>query len=206
MVEHSWRDHVLDINFVDEVERIPQFDIESIQWRFPERDYVDLYGAFNALFAACVKPVWGVDRNNPILLLNRLLRLAAKYGLLLAGEPKHRRLIAALQERIDCWEETDDFHGRQAKEAHFRTVPAVVARAENSWAYVAELARSRALEKTIPELQRLLDRGPEAWDQMSRLSPQTFWSQIISLMPAADGAALADSLHKAQPSRATPAR
>ncbi len=195
MVEHAWKGYRLDVNFVDQVHRIPQFDIESVQWRYPECDYVDLYGAFDALAAGEIQPVWGLDQNNPILLLNRVLRLAAKYGLRLAGHHVHQATIDGLNERTRRWEALDDFHGRQAKEAHYRTIASVARRASDPPAYLGDVAASRAVETTVPELQRLLDRGPQAWTALARV-PRTedFWPTVVSLLPESPGRSLTERL------------
>ena len=200
MVEHHWRGHHLDINFVDDVHRIPQFDIESVQWRYPEGDYLDLYGAFQALAASTVRPVWGLDQNNPWLLLNRVLRLAAKYDLRLADHPVHQTTIEELNHRIERWNALDDFHGRQAREAHYRTIPSAARRANDPIRYLRDMAEARAVSVTVPELQGLLDRGPSAWEALSlALSTDGFWTAAAALLPDSQAMALTARLALARP-------
>lgn len=200
MVEHRWRGYLLDINFVDDVIRIPQFDIESVQWHYPERDYVDLYGAVRALAAGEVRPIWGLNHNNPLLLLNRMLRLAAKYDLRLAGHAVHQKIIHELGERIRRWDALDDFHGRQAREAHLRTIPSAARRASDPVAYLGQLAGAKALASTVPELQRLLAQGPGAWTAVSAaLAEEDFWLSVVSLLPEPDKRTLCARLAEAQP-------
>lgn len=200
MVEHHWRDHHLDINFVDDVHRIPQFDIESVQWRYPECNYLDLYGAFHALAARTVRPIWRLDQNNPWLLLNRVLRLAAKYDLRLAGHGVHQTTIEELNHRIECWDALDDFHGRQAREAHYRTIPSAARRANDPIRYLRDVAEARAVSVTVPELQGLLDRGSSAWEALSSaLRTDEFWTAAASLLPDSQATSLTARLALARP-------
>lgn len=201
MVDVRWENYLIDLNFVDEIERIPQFDIESVIWRYPELDYLDIYGAFGALAARTLLPVHGLASNNPYLLLNRLVRLAAKYDLSLADNPLHLSMVRELSRRIRGWTANDDFHGRQAREAHHRSVAASTLRAKDPPAYLADLACSGALQESIPELHRLLCGSPASRFQLAGVTtPEGFWVTALSLMPATEACRLSDRLEAARAS------
>src|SRR5205807_4155707 len=172
-----------------------QFDIESVIWRYPELEYLDIYGAFGALAARTVRSVHGLANNNPYLLLNRLVRLAAKYGLSLADNPLHLSMVRELTRRIRGWTATDDFHGRQAREAHHRSVAGSTVRASDPPAYLADLAFSGALQESIPELHRLLCDSPASRAQLAgETTTEDFWVTALSLMPATEACHLSDRL------------
>lgn len=207
MVDVHWEGQVIDLNFVDQVERIPQFDIESVIWRYPEGDYVDLYGAFDALATRTVRPVRGLAGNNPYLLLNRMIRLAAKYDLRLAADPVHQAIVTELSHRVLAWHATDDFHGRQAVEAHHRSIAGSVLRARDPAGYLADLAQAGVLARSLVELHRLLVETPAArFDLADARIADEFWSTALALMPTDDARSLEAKLAAATraPIRSTP--
>jgi hypothetical protein len=185
MLDVRWEGQLIDLNFVDQIDRIPQFDIESVIWRYPELDYVDLYGAFDALATRTFRPVRGLAGNNPYLLLNRMIRLAAKYDLSLAANPVHQAIVSELSHHVLAWRATDDFHGRQAVEAHHRSIAGSVLRAQGPAGYLADLAQAGVLAGSLAELHGLLVESPTAKFYLADArTADEFWSRALALMPA----------------------
>lgn len=100
MLDLAWGNCVIDLNFVQRADRIGQFDLETLLWRWPERDIVDSHGARDALRRRTVRLVRPIDGEDPLLLLARLLKLTAKYDLRLT-DAAHRPIVAALDAALD---------------------------------------------------------------------------------------------------------
>ena len=192
MTEVRWPGWVVDLNFVNGIEDVPPFDLDSVMWRFPEREVIDPYQAVTALEARTARPGRGYIPNNPYLLLNRLLRLAAKYQLRLSGNPIHAALIRDLNDRVARWPLDDDFHGRQALEAHFRTIPAAARRSGHPARFLADLSHSEALSSTLPAVARLFQQAPAAVTAAAAAvgNASSFWQVVESWLPPPAAAAL----------------
>lgn len=183
MFDVHWEGWTIDLNFVDGIRRVPPFDIESVMWRYPETDYVDLYGAFEALATGTVRPVRGLEGHHPYLLMDRMIRLAAKYDLTLARNRTHRGVVAELGRRVAAWTASDDFNGPQAIEAHHRHIASAVLRSSDPAFFLADLAEARALESSVIELHRLLVDRPDVRFELARVrTAGEFWSCAVSHM------------------------
>jgi len=157
---------VLDIAFMDDVSHVGQFDIESLFYRYPELDYIDRYSAFRAIKNKTMRPIHGLNKENPYLLANRIINLCAKYEMKLSENIIHSDSIKILKKRIRAWDPLrlfdkdilQDFHGRMARIAHYSTVLKAIERANNRALFVEDLLSTELLLETIPEIQEPLKK------------------------------------------------
>lgn len=145
---------LLDIAFMNDVRRVGQFDIESLYWRFPECDYLDKFGALRALRERTMRPIYGLEKENPYLLLNRFIYASAKYGLNTHNNPIHLACITKLGVLISTWRPQNEYHGILAQAAYYSKLLKSLVVAKDRFTYVKDLARTRILLYTIPELQK----------------------------------------------------
>lgn len=130
-----------------------KFDIDSVFWRYPQLDVVDLYDAFTALKNKTMSPLYSLYEENPYLLVNRMINMCAKYQMSICDNFIHKKSFEVLVERISQWEHNGEFHGESVKTAHYSTVLKAIKRARNREQFIADLLRSRILACTMPELQ-----------------------------------------------------
>ena len=147
---------LLDINFLDNYSSIGQFDLETLKCSFPQMVYDDRHGALSALAARTARPIRRLDLENPYLILTRLLVLSAKYDLKLAGNPVHQRCIDQLNGLIRDWHFGNSYHDEEAPVGHYSSVLRSILRASDRRSFMLDLAASRALQQTIPEMHALL--------------------------------------------------
>lgn len=145
----------LDINFLNYLDAIGQFDLESLQSSYPEMTYIDLHDALKAYQNRTAHLLRHIDNENPYLLLSRLVKLAAKYSLPLASNP-HLKYIISLNERISNWKYGHLFHDVESPAAHCTGVLSAIIRAQDRMAFVTDLLESNAIRQTIPELYQTL--------------------------------------------------
>lgn len=148
---------LLDISFMNNVLDVGQFDIETLVWRYPELDYIDRYHAIEALRKKTIKPVHELYKENPYLLVNRIINLCSKYNMGLYKNPVHRRLIKILKQRISLWRPPNKFHDEMARAAHYSTILKSINRVKNRQAFIKDLTTTRLLLQTMPELQKPLE-------------------------------------------------
>lgn len=134
-----------------------KFDIDSVFWRYPQLDYVDLYDAFTALRNKTMRPLYSLYEENPYLLINRMISMCAKYQMSICQNCVHKKSFEVLAERIRSWQHKGEFHGTLVKVAHYSTILKAVKRAEDRNAFIYDLVESRILEYTMPELQKGLE-------------------------------------------------
>lgn len=146
----------LDINFLNELDAIGQFDFESLQSSYPEMTYIDLHDVLRAYQNRTAQLRGHVDNENPYLLLTRLVKLGAKYNFPLASNPVHLECIVSLNERIPNWKYGHPFHDIESPAAHCTGVLSAIMRAQDRMSYVSDLIESNAIRHTIPELHRTL--------------------------------------------------
>jgi hypothetical protein len=147
---------VLDINFMDNPWNVGQFDAESLFFRYPELDYIDNYGALVAIKRKTIRPIKGLYKENPILLLNRIIHLCSKYNMSMSKNPAHRHYINILKKRVSKWNTRDKFHGKLARIAFYSKVLKAIAQSERRSIFINDLVATGILTKFIPELQKLL--------------------------------------------------
>ncbi len=119
---------VLDVSFVESLESLGQFSIESMFVTFPECQLVDRYGGWRALAEGRIEPNHGYDRENPFLLLSRVMVLASKYDIPLRAQAP---LIAELNRRIAAWTQITSFHETTVLPSYYAKSLKAVADAQN---------------------------------------------------------------------------
>jgi len=150
-------DHwLLDINFMDNLWNVGQFDAESLFFRYPELDYINRYDAFIALKRKTIRPINGLYKENPILLLNRIIHLCSKYNMSMSKNSVHRHYINILKKRISKWNTTDKFHGKLARIAFYSKVLRAIAHSKQRDIFINDLVATGVLIKLMPELQKPL--------------------------------------------------
>jgi hypothetical protein len=178
-------DLLLDVNVLDDLSLIGQFDLETLKCRYPQMEYEDGHDALGALERRTAKTVRDPAGENPYLLLTRLITLAAKYRLELAADALHQGYIDDLNARIGIWKYGNEFHDEKAPAGHCSSVLRSILRAGDRLAFVNDLTRSGALSETIPELHGLLS-GAGADDSAPLLEATTkedLGLAIIKLLP-----------------------
>jgi hypothetical protein len=147
---------LLDINFMDNPWNVGQFDAESLFFRYPELDYIDRYDAIEALKKKTIHPINGLYKENPILLLNRIIDLCSKYNISMSSNPIHRDYINILKKRISNWNIIDEFHGKMARIAFYSKLLKAIKQAKRRNIFIKDLVTSGILTILVPELQKPL--------------------------------------------------
>ena len=153
-----WGNRVLDVSFMDHTPQA-HFDVETVIWRFPELTYTDPYQVTRHTITT-VRLVTSIDADNPLLMLNRILKLSAKYHLDMAADPYLRPLIGRLATRAAGWAPEDDFHGRYAHDAHLRHFHGAIRRASDPAAFIRSCAEAGLLDARLRPLAVALRRSP----------------------------------------------
>lgn len=159
------KNSILDIAFMGNIEDVGQFDISSLFFRYPQLDYIDRYNAIEAIRNKTMKPIRGLDKENPYLLFNRMMNICAKYNMALFSNSVHRKSLKIIKERIRDWSPVDifeekvlqDFHGRMTKIAHYSTILKSLRRSEDPNFFINELVSTEVLSLTLPEMQLILE-------------------------------------------------
>jgi hypothetical protein len=147
---------LLDINFMENPWNVGQFDAESLFFRYPELDYIDRYDAVDAIKKKTIHPINGLYKENPILLLNRIVDLCSKYGMSMSKNPVHREYINVLKKRILNWNTKDEFHGKMARIAFYSKLLKGIKQAKRREIFIKDLIATGILKILIPELQNPL--------------------------------------------------
>lgn len=175
MVSARWRHHLLDLNFLDDVHGIGHFDIEQVYWDYPSQTITDPHRASTRPVTA-FHLVTSVDDDNPILLLNRIAKLSAKYDVPFWLSRHLRAVVGELVRRARAWASPDHFHGAEAHEAHLRAVASSVRRVEQPLAFLAGCLESGFLDARLHPLATVLRKDCAA---IARLTQATrddlFW-------------------------------
>jgi hypothetical protein len=182
MFDVEWRGRVLDINFVDTVEGIGHFDVECIRWHHPSATYTDPHDVLASLPVRDAALVGGVESENPLLLLNRALKLAAKYGIGLEGSGRLASDLPELIRPARRWSSTDDFHGRQAEHAHTRALASATQRAAGPALFLHQCLRTGVIDCRHAALAEALRQDEEAVHRLARTrSYDEFWAEAVAL-------------------------
>ncbi len=147
---------LLDINFMDNLWSVGQFDIESLFFRYPELDYIDRYDAIEAFKKKTMHPINGLYKENPILLINRIIDLCSKYNISMHRNPIHRDYINILKKRISNWNTPNEFHGKIAKISFYSKVLKAIKQAKRRNIFIKDLVATGILIELMPELQKPL--------------------------------------------------
>lgn len=147
---------LLDINFMNNLWNVGQFDIESIFFRYPELDYIDRYNAIEAFKKKIIHPINGLYKENPILLINRIIDLCSKYNINMSRNPIHRDYIDILKKRISNWNTLDEFHGKIARISFYSKILKAINQSKQREIFIRDLVNTGILAELIPELQKPL--------------------------------------------------
>lgn len=147
---------LLDLNFMDNLWSVGQFDIESLFFRYPQLDYIDRYDAIEALKEKTIHPINGLYKENPILLINRIIYLCSKYNMSMAKNPIHYEYIKILKKRISDWNPPDEFHGKLARISFYSKLLKAIKQAKQRDIFIKDLVATEILTKLMPELQEPL--------------------------------------------------
>lgn len=182
-----WKGTVLDLNFLDEMGKIGHFDIERVYWDFPDCLFTDLHDV-------TLKPVRTFqlvttpDSENPVLLLNRVVKLAAKYNIPFWLQwhllDFVEQLVAATADSMPA----DNFHGPEAHAAHLRAIASSVRRAARPRDFLHGCLQAGVLDARLGSLANALRRDPSAQTRLAGASSDDlFWRTADDLV--ADGGA-----------------
>lgn len=147
---------LLDINFMDNPWSVGQFDIETLFFRYPELDYIDRYDAIENLEKKTIHPINGLYKENPILLINRIVDLCSKYNINMSKNSIHRDYINILKKRISNWNTPDEFHGKMAKISFYSKILKAIKQAKRREVFIKDLVATGILMELMPELQKPL--------------------------------------------------
>ncbi|GAA2263805.1 hypothetical protein GCM10010430_55480 [Kitasatospora cystarginea] len=182
MFDVEWRGRVLDLNFVDTIDGIGHFDIECVRWHHPSATYTDPHGVLACLPVRDAALVSGIEGENPLLLLNRAIKLAAKYGISLEGSGNLASAIPELTRSARQWASADDFHGRQAVHAHTRALAAATQRAGDPARFLEQCLRAGVIDCRHPALAEALHRHEGAIRRLAETrSYDDFWAEAEDL-------------------------
>ncbi|WP_031075339.1 hypothetical protein [Streptomyces sp. NRRL WC-3742] len=182
MFDVEWRGRVLDLNFVDAVEGIGHFDVECVRWHHPSATYTDPHDVLASLPVRDAALVSGVESENPLLLLNRAIRLAAKYGISLEGSGNLAKALPELTRSARQWASTDAFHGREAAHAHTRALASATQRASGPARFLDQCLRTGVIDCRHPVLAEALREDEEAIRRLAGTrSYDEFWAAAEAL-------------------------
>jgi hypothetical protein len=184
-----WSGTVLDISFMD---HWPQahFDIETISIHYPSMAVSDPWRVLGHRVAT-IRLVTSVSDENPVLLLTRILKLSAKYGLDLAADDYLAALTRQVAGLAAAWASVDDFHGRYACQAHQRHFHRAIRRAADPSAFIRSCLDSGLLDGRLAPLAAALRRDPAHTEAIASsalaLNLDEFWAHADTLIGAAAG-------------------
>lgn len=182
MFDVRWRGMTVDVNFLDDLGKIGHFDVECVRWEHPAGTFVDPYRVVGRQTTDSFALVSPMDAENPVLLLNRLVKLSAKYDVDYTQVGALAQLARELVEAAAEWNSADDFHGTQADAAHARAIATSVQRARDGRAFLQVCLDSGVIACRNPRLAEALTRAPSAVTRLARTtSPDSFWHLANSL-------------------------
>ncbi|MDD4661890.1 MAG: hypothetical protein PHG24_01245 [Candidatus Pacebacteria bacterium] len=104
------KNFLLDVCFMDEVNLVGQFNVESLYWRYPEMDCIDKYNALEGLKNKKIIPIRGLNNENIFLLISRFVYLCSKYKISLMDK-ENQRIIKFINQKLrkESGRETDQY-------------------------------------------------------------------------------------------------
>ncbi len=182
IVTVRWHETVLDLNFLDDWDSIGHFDIERVRWNFPSCTFEDPHRVTQRP-AQSVRLVTGLGQDNPILLLNRLLKLSAKYDIAFWQDESLAPVRDELVVRAGRWESNGAFQGREAHHAFLRTLAAATRRSADPVRFLRGCVDSGVVASRLPTLARYLDEDRQALQELAAAgSDSEFWALADALV------------------------
>ncbi|MGH4017646.1 MAG: hypothetical protein ACRDT0_00055 [Pseudonocardiaceae bacterium] len=182
IVNARWGETLLDLNFLDEWDSIGHFDIERVRWDFPSCTLEDPHGVTQRPVRT-VRLVTGVGQDNPILLLNRLLKLSAKYDIPFWQDAKLFPVVNELVVRAGTWASKGTFQGRNAHAAFVQTLASATRRSTDPVRFLRGCVESGVVASRLPTLARRLADDPAALQELAEAgSDDGFWSRADAVV------------------------
>ncbi len=186
MFDVRWRGMTVDVNFLDDFGKIGHFDVECVRWEHPAGTFIDPYGVTGRKETHSFSLVSSMDSENPVLLLNRLVKLSAKYDVDYTQVDELAHLASQLVAAATSWSSDDRFHGAQADAAHARALATSVQRARDGRAFLQTCLDSGVIACRNPMLAEALNKDSSAVTKLAHTtSAEAFWHLANSL--TADG-------------------
>jgi|GEM_PF-2780154 len=176
----TWRPHMLvDVSVMDHTNEA-HFDVETVVWHFPELVYTDPFGSLDT--EPGVRLVSDIAVENPVLLINRALKVSAKYGHP-AQEAEILWILNTLADRAITWWPDDAFHGRSAHDRFLRHLAEATLRSERP-AWLLDLChRSGVLAARLPALATRVTKASGIISQMaSQTTVESFWATADAIV------------------------
>lgn len=182
IVTARWNGTLLDLNFLDEWDSIGHFDIERVRWDFPSCTLADPHGVTERPVQT-IRLVTGLGQDNPILLLNRLLKLSAKYDIDFWPDAVLAPVLDELVIRAGRWDSNGAFQGREAHHAFLRTLAAATRRSGHPVRFLRGCVESGVIASRLPTLSGRLDEDGEALHELAEAgSDSGFWELADALV------------------------
>lgn len=159
IVRARHRELELDLNFLDEPSKIGHFDVETVYWYYPDLTFADPCGVLGKpirSFRLLTDPA----SDNPLLLLNRVIKLSAKYNVRFWRQPHLLDLVDRLAHAAREWQPDSDFHGPLAHDAHLRAVATSVRRAGHPISFLDGCVQAGVIDARLAPLANALRRDP----------------------------------------------
>lgn len=171
---------VLDITFLADMAQIGLYDLESLQYSYPQCKINDHFGALTAYEARTARPIRELDHENPYRFLSRLITLAAKYNLELVDNPVHKNYIDQINTRLINWHYGTDYHDVEAQAALYSSLLRSILRTNDRVSFAKNLAMAHIFDVAAPELSKISwDRNPR---MVNALSIPTNKQELVNVL------------------------
>lgn len=175
MVGARHRELELDLNFLDEPGRIGHFDVETVAWDYPDLTFADPFNVVGKRLRS-FHLVTDPNSDNPLLLLNRVLKMSVKYNVRFWRQPHLLKLVDRLVQAARDWQMDSEFHGPVAHEAHLRAVASCVRRAQQKIGFLGGCAQAGVFDARLSPLANALNRDPSLAVRLAAVdSDHYFW-------------------------------
>jgi len=145
----------LDVAFLNNLNLIGHFNIETLMFRYPQMDCVDKYGTLKGIKFKIIKPIRDLDSENPLLLLGRFLRLCSKYNIPL-NKRLHKKVLIILKEKIQKIKMSSDFY-KQAYASFLSSFLKSIIQSTNKKYFIKFLIDLGIFQVLFPEFKEILD-------------------------------------------------
>jgi len=137
----------LDICFIDDVEMVGQFNLESLYWKHPEMKCVDHYNAIKSIEDKKIIPIRGLEKENVFLLVSRFLCLCSKYDINFLSDELNYIIDSFHKKLSEC--------GQGESEQYVSCLSSIfksILRARNRMIFINELVDSSLVKLIFPLL------------------------------------------------------
>lgn len=138
---------MLDICFMDDVEMVGQFNLESLYWKYPEMECIDNYDAIKSIEDKKIIPIRGLEKENVFLLVSRFLYLCSKYNINLLSD-RGDYIIDLLHKKLSEYSHSESEQYISCLSSIFKSI----LRARNRRVFIKELVDSGLIRIIYPLL------------------------------------------------------